>query len=276
MPERRKTPRVQFRRTGFRTGMSSFGKAFAALVVLSLSTVAIAQLRQEQISVAEQYLFSAANAERAQRGLPALKWDAALYGAAAMHADVMAAHSNISHQFAGEPDLSARGSRAGAKFSVISENVAMAPNVVQIHDMWMKSPHHRDNLLDATVNHIAIRVVRRNGQLYAVEDFEKAVANLSFYDQEQRVANLLQSTAQINILSPTEDARRTCEMDTGYAGQRKPWFVMRFTAGELNRLPDTLVDKLGTGKYHEAAVGACRATGTQNFSAYNIAVLLYP
>jgi hypothetical protein len=257
--------------------MSSFGKIFAALIVLSLSSApALAQLRQGQITVAEQYLFSAANAERAQRGLPALKWDGALYGAAAMHADSMAAHANISHQFAGEPDLSTRGFRAGAKFSVISENVAMAPNVVQIHDMWMKSPHHRDNLLDATVNQVAIRVVRRNGQFYAVEDFDKSVASLSFYDQEQRIANLLQNAAQINILSPTDDARRTCEMGAGYAGGRKPWFIMRFTAGELDRLPDKLVDKLGTGMYHQAAIGACRSTGTRNFTAYNIAVLLYP
>jgi uncharacterized protein YkwD len=257
--------------------MSSLGNTLAALLALSLFTApAVAQIRQDQTSVAEQYLFSAANAERSQRGLPTLRWDAALYTAAATHADTMAAHANISHQFVGEPDLSTRGSRAGAKFSIISENVAMAPNVVQIHDMWMKSPHHRDNLLDATVNRLAIRVVRRNGQLYAVEDFEKVVANLSFYEQEQRISNLLQNTVQISILPPTDDARRTCEMDTGYAGPRKPWYVMRFTAGELNRLPDKLVDKLGSGKYHEAAVGACRASGTRNFSAYNIAVLLYP
>jgi uncharacterized protein YkwD len=272
-----KTKRELFRRTGFVMGMGSSGNTFAALLALSLATLSAAgQLRQNQTSVAEQYLFSAANAERTQRGLPGLKWDGALYGAASMHAETMAAHANISHQFSGEPDLSARGSRAGAKFSVISENVAMAPNVVEIHDMWMKSPHHRDNLLDATVNQVAIRVVRRNGQLYAVEDFDKAVANLSLDDQEQRVANLLQNAADISILPPTADARRTCEMGTGYAGSRKPWFVMRFTAGELNRLPDKLVDRLGTGKYHQAAVGACPATGTQNFTAYNIAVLLYP
>jgi uncharacterized protein YkwD len=259
------------------TAMNAPRKIFAALLILSSWTAsAVPQLRQDQTSVAEQYLFSAANAERSQRGLTALKWDGALYGAAAVHADTMAAHQNISHQFAGEPDLSTRGSRAGAKFSVISENVAMAPNVVQIHDMWMKSPHHRDNLLDATVNRLAIRVVRRNGQLYAVEDFEKVVASLSLYDQEQRISDLLQNTAQISIVPPTGDARRTCEMSTGYAGSRKPWYVMRFTAGELNRLPDKLVDKLGSGKYHEAAVGACRASGTQNFTAYNIAVLLYP
>ena len=144
-------------------------------VVLAPALPAMAQ----QASPAERYLFNAVNAERAQRGLRPVRWDDALYGAASYHADAMAAHNTISHQFAGEPELSTRGARAGAHFSVISENVAMAPDAVQIHDLWMKSPHHRDNILDATVDRVAIRVVRRNNELFAVEDFEKAVASLS-------------------------------------------------------------------------------------------------
>jgi hypothetical protein len=226
--------------------------------------------------VPEQYLFSAANAERAQRGLPALRWDATLYEAASFHANAMAAHSTISHQFAGEPELVTRGVTAGAHFSVIAENVAMAATAVEIQDMWMKSPHHRDNLLDTKVDSIAIHVVSRNGQLYAVEDFAKSVANLSLDDQEHRIASLLQRTAAVTVLTATDDARRTCALESGYVGPRKPWFVMRFTAADLNELPGTLQDKLASGRYHQAVVGACPATGTQNFAAYNIAVLLYP
>jgi hypothetical protein len=65
-------------------------------------------------------------------------------------------------------------------------------------------------------------------------------------------------------------------MESGYAGFRKPWFVMRFTASSLDSLPQSLLDKLATGRYRTASVGACPAVGTQNFTAYNIAVLLYP
>ena len=43
-----------------------------------------------QRSLAEQYLFQAANSERQQRGLPALQWDEALYRAAVNHAIEMA------------------------------------------------------------------------------------------------------------------------------------------------------------------------------------------
>jgi hypothetical protein len=78
------------------------------------------------------------------------------------------------------------------------------------------------------------------------------------------------------MLPNVEDARRTCEMSSGYAGARKPWFVQRFTTSSLDRLPETLRQKLATGKYHSAVVGACEARGSGSFTPYAIAVLLFP
>jgi hypothetical protein len=253
-------------------------KLFISLFALLLSASALAQdtASLSQVSVAEQYLFRAANSERVQRGLPALQWSDNLYRAADYHAVQMANRESISHQYPGEPDVSARALKAGAHFSVISENVAMASTAVLIHTLWMNSPHHRDNLLDPQVDTVAVRVIRRNGELYAVEDFDRTVVDLSLHDQEQRVAALLQSAAALSVLPSSDDARRTCSMESGYAGFRKPWFVMRFTASSLDSLPQSLLDKLATGRYRTASVGACPAVGTQNFTAYNIAVLLYP
>ena len=57
---------------------------------------------------------------------------------------------------------------AGVPFSEISENVAEAPSVVQIHDMWMHSEHHRENLLDPNIDSAGISVVVRGRELYAV------------------------------------------------------------------------------------------------------------
>jgi hypothetical protein len=51
---------------------------------------------------------------------------------------------------------------------------------------------------------------------------------------------------------------------------------MRYTAGRLNELPSQLQSRLNSGKYHQAAVGACISTDSGPFTAYNIAVLLYP
>jgi uncharacterized protein YkwD len=38
----------------------------------------------------------------------------------------------------------------------------------------MKSPQHRANILDGDMDSTGIGVVKRNGQLFAVEDFSKA------------------------------------------------------------------------------------------------------
>ncbi len=226
-------------------------------------------------SVAEQYLFAEANAERSQRGLPLLRWDGALYQAAGRHCVEMARRESISHQYPGEPDLAERGKAAGARFSRIAENVAEAGTAVIIHDAWMNSPGHRANLLDPNVNAIGISVIRRNRQLYAVQDFEKVVTELSLDQQEAQVANLIAAATPLQV-SPSPEARRTCSMESGYAGPRQPWFVMRYTAGTLDALPEQLKTKLNSGRFHEAAVGACQVSETQAFSSYGIAVLLYP
>lgn len=231
---------------------------------------------QSPASVAEQYLFHAANAERVQRGLPALRWDESLHHAAILHAREMAARESISHQYPGEADLASRAGTAGARFSFVAENVAMAPDSVAIHGAWMRSPGHRENLLDTRADRVGISVVRRGNEIYAVEDFDRGVAPMSFEDQEIAIANLISSSAALNVRVAEESARATCELETGYAGPRKPWFVMRFTTGELNALPDQLRTRLASGRYRQASVGACAPPQGQPFSAYNIAVLLYP
>ena len=250
--------------------------SFALFLVSPLAWSARVSQTSAPPTVAEQYLFSAANAERTQRGLQPLHWNGDLYRAADGHARVMAARASISHQFPGEPDLSTRGKDAGAEFNVISENVAEAPDAVQIHAAWMHSPGHRANLLDPRVDSIGIGVISRAGELYAVEDFDSSFGNLSIRDQESAVETMLKATSSVSVLPSSEDARRTCTMETGYAGSRMPWFIMRYTAADLTRLPEPLRQKLASGKYHRAEVGACKATGTNNFSAYSIAVMLFP
>ena len=229
-----------------------------------------------QGSVAEQYLFAQANAERVQRGLRPLRWDNALYKAAQAHAHEMAARQSISHQYPGEPELSDRGHAAGARFSVIAENVAEAPTAVKIHDAWMNSPGHRGNLLDPQLDSVGISVLSRNGQLYAAQDFEKSVANLSLDEQERTVEAVLGETSSIQVLASTEDARQTCAMDDGYAGERRPGAVVRYSQGELGKLPRELTSKLKTGAYHQAVVGACASNAEKAFSVFRIAVVLYP
>ena len=135
------------------------------------TTSAFTQPRAES---AGQQLFQAINRERAANGLPPLKWDEALASAARQHAEVMAAQRSISHGFPGEPSLPSRATRAGARFSWLSENVAAGSTAENISEQWMQSPNHRANLLDADMDTIGAGAAERNGVMFAVADFCKA------------------------------------------------------------------------------------------------------
>jgi hypothetical protein len=242
-------------------------------MVLACGLACAGGLRAQNVS--EQYLLAAANQDRAAHGLLPVKVDSHLVLAARDHAFAMAAQREISHQFPGERDLATRAGDAGAHFSLITENVAEASNAAKIHELWMNSAGHRANLLDPKVDVVGIAVVQKDRQLYAVEDFGRTVAQLSLEQQEAEVGGLL-NAAGMRIGGNKADARQTCAMSTGYVGSRQPWFVMRYTASSLDRLPDELNARLTTGKYREATVGAC-VTGKQGpFTSYNIAVMLFP
>jgi hypothetical protein len=225
-------------------------------------------------NVSEQYLLAAANQDRAAHGLAPVHADEHLALAARLHAYQMADHQEISHQFDGEKELAARGGDAGAHFSLITENVAQASNAARIHDMWMASEGHRANLLDPNVDAVGIAVVQKRGQLYAVEDFARTVTQLSADQQEAKVGGLL-TAAGLRLGGSKGDARQTCTMSTGYVGSRQPGFVMRWSGSSLDRLPDQLIQRIGSGRYREAAVGACVVAKQNAFSGYNIAVMLF-
>jgi hypothetical protein len=75
------------------------------------------------------------------------------------------------------------------------------------------------------------------------------------------------------------DARLACRVDHGFpAGMTgsQPMFVMRWQGADLDHLPQDLVDRLGSGRYRSAEVGACPPRSAQEgFTVYRLAVLLY-
>lgn len=77
-----------------------------------------------------------------------------------------------------------------------------------------------------------------------------------------------------NATATTADARKTCEMERGWAGGR-PALVVRYETGDLSRLPGDLEQKIQTGRYRAAAVGACEAGSSRGFTRFRVAVLLF-
>ena len=226
---------------------------------------------------AEQVL-ALANQARAQAGVGRLEWDPALADAALYHCRRMVFAGPIAHRYNGEPDLAERASQAGARFGLIEENVAIGPSAAGIHEEWMNSQGHRENLLNPEVDRVGIAIVASRGVLYAVADYSHGVVALSAPQIEARVAGLVRPSG-VKILGDPALARAACATDSGMprsAGSQQPHFIMRWQAADLSQLPQALVDRLSSGNYTAASIGACPAQGGQtSFSAYRIAVLLY-
>jgi hypothetical protein len=251
--------------------------AWAASVVLAQAQQYPASRAGSSISIqAEAWqIVTLANQARAAAGAAPLKWDPALAVAARQHCMRMAAEGAISHRFGSEPDVSERAQKAGAHFSLIEENVAIAPTPASIHSAWMHSAGHRTNLLNPAVDRVGVAVVAGRSGLYAVADYERAVPVLSQAQIEASIAKLLRDSG-VTLRGDSADARAICADDGNTIRGKKPGFRMLWVGADLNRLPLQLTDRIASGRYSEAAVGSCPARDLQgSFTAYRVAVLLY-
>jgi hypothetical protein len=259
--------------------MFAFAFFLAALFVFPRAAQASPQSAPPQAGSPERALFDAANRERAAKGLTPLRWDESLATAARQHAQLLAQRNVLSHQLPGEPPLEDRARQAGARYSVIAENVADGATPEAIHIGWMRSAPHRANLLAPELTSVGIAVAasqerRITGRvLFAVEDFSLAVANLSYEEQEKQVAALLAKRG-LQLSDAREEARKTCEVDHGMPGSRAT-MVVRYEATDLSRLPDNLENEIKRGSYHTVAVGACEPVAGKGSMRFRVAVLLF-
>lgn len=242
--------------------------ALIAIAPLLMVRCAFAQTKMDE---AARVLFDSANHERTSRGIPALKWDASLAEAARQHVQRMAEHNALSHQFPGEPDVSAREMQAGARMSAAAENVAFGPSADAIHEGWMHSPPHRHNLLDPQLNSVGIAVLQRGDVLFAVQDFARMLTALPLNEQERMVGAIIRR-AGLKVRPDPSDARNVCE---GGQAATHPALVGQFSTTDLSALPTALEHAIDSGKYTAADIGACSKSPTNNLSQYHLTVLLY-
>ena len=152
----------------------------AVPVVLAQASPRSSRFQSSQSIQAEAWrIVQLANQARAAAGAGPLKWDAALAAAARQHCLRMAAEGPLSHRYRGEPDTAERAARADAHFSLIEENVALGPDPATIHQQWMHSSGHRDNLLNPEVDRVGVAVVAGRRGLYAVADYARNVPQLT-------------------------------------------------------------------------------------------------
>jgi len=249
---------------------------WTAVLVLGAAAAASAQ------SPDEQRLVDLTNEARAQGGLKPVVWDVQLAAAARGHALLMARQEAISHRYPGEADLATRAGEAGAKFSMIAENIAMGTSPGQIHGAWMVSPAHHDNLMNANVNRIGVSIIPARGALFAVVDFSEGVDIMTLTQVESVVGKAIAAKG-LSLVSDASGARKYCSLAEGQPSAGlglNARFLMRWQAPDIAKLPPELEQALAGGQYKQAAVGACASHDVGGgsgaaFTAYRVGVLLY-
>jgi uncharacterized protein YkwD len=128
-------------------------RLFATLAIMACTMLpATAQARScdlpGNMSELRAQVVADVNAERAARGLPALRLNAELVKAAQGHACDNAKRHETTHRSSDGSMLQHRLRRAGYAFSLANENTGRGFESSQrAVQWWMNSPHHRDNIL---------------------------------------------------------------------------------------------------------------------------------
>lgn len=129
----------------------------------------------------EKQMLDLVNRERADRGLSLLEENRRLAEAALKHSQKMAEEEQLSHDFPDYKSLGQRLEDVGLFFVSAGENVAYSQvySAQTIHQGFMESPSHRDNILDPRHTHCGIRAVEKGKEIYLTQEFARLFTPLS-------------------------------------------------------------------------------------------------
>jgi len=122
----------------------------------------------------EQELYDLINRERAKQGISLLQISKSLTPIARSHSQDMAVQSELTHNSRDGKAYSQRLQEAGLFFKGTGENIAFSQSFLPeaIHNSFMRSKGHRENILDPRFNTIGIGVFYDKGQgYYITQDF---------------------------------------------------------------------------------------------------------
>lgn len=119
----------------------------------------IDKLGLEEDEDAEIAMFTLVNDERKSRGIDELVWNPEALDVARAHAQDMWERRYFGHVSPEGEDVSHRLNKAGTKYGVAGENLALAPTVSTAHVGLMESPGHRANILSVEFEKMGIGVI---------------------------------------------------------------------------------------------------------------------
>jgi uncharacterized protein YkwD len=114
----------------------------------------------------EKSFFGLMNGERKKKDKGTMKLDPELSKAAKVHTNEMIRSNTLAHTTATSLK------RRVTKWSTLGENVGVGSEVNSLHDAFMGSPAHRDNILHPPFNNVGVGVVTKDGRMWVTVIFE--------------------------------------------------------------------------------------------------------
>lgn len=109
--------------------------------------------------VSERGMFALVNEERVKRGIKELSWFEEAIPLARSYAMDMWTRNYFGHYSPEGEDVVGRLEKAGIKFNIVGENLALAPTLPIAMNGLMNSEGHRKNILDTNFKKVGIGVV---------------------------------------------------------------------------------------------------------------------
>ena len=249
-------------------------------------------------SPAEDELLASANKSRELAGVPPLRMDESLREAARAHARRMVDSERLEHQLSGEPSLLERIAHVSPltgtlntslKIDRAGENIAYAPGAPDAHETLMRSPPHRQNLLDRGFNVAGVAAIWNKGRLYVVQDFAHEVLSYSAQQSGKLVGRAIDEMRQqaglpeLVQLTPPKLDESACSLArenppnahllaTAYENRK----IITYTQSHPEILPQAALRMLRDPGARQFAVGACYARNAAHPNGtYWVAILLY-
>lgn len=96
-----------------------------------------------------------------------LAWNGKLLGAAAGHAQDMAAHHYFSYVSQDGRSFSQRMTAAGYAWSAAGENIAAGPTTpAQVINEWLQNPAHCENIMNGNYTEAGVACVKNDALVY--------------------------------------------------------------------------------------------------------------
>jgi uncharacterized protein YkwD len=218
----------------------------------------------------EKDLFDMVNQERIERGLDPLKLCDELTRVARNHSRDMASRLELSHISALGNPYQERLVEAGFNFRDIGENVASSETFRAdfIHQGFMESSEHRDNILNPDFEAIGIGVVYApDKKYYVTQDFMCPLKVLGFGEAEKIIREDINGYRSKNSLPPLSFQKMDNILARGFSEKRalgQPLMNTATILGETHihfittpelTMPEEIVREVTSEKYERGGVG---------------------